>query len=140
LILAGRDVDDLQRSATDLQIRHSVEVRVVALDVLDYSRHHLFWKECLGIANGSLGGIIVAHGFLPLQADVQSDLDLMRRTIDTNFTSAGALLTLAANELEARRRGFICVLSSVAGDRGRQSNYVYCSAKAGAHRVSSGAP
>jgi decaprenylphospho-beta-D-erythro-pentofuranosid-2-ulose 2-reductase len=53
-----------------------------------------------------------------------------RRVIDTNYTSAVSVLNLAADYLEQRRGGFICGLSSVAGDRGRQSNYLYGSSKA----------
>ena len=58
-------------------------------------------------------------------------LALNRLAIDTNFTSAASILGLAAGYFEKRRSGYLCVFSSVAGDRGRQSNYVYGSAKAG---------
>ena len=75
--------------------------------------------------------MVLLHGFLPLQSEAQTDVDLARQAIEINFTSAVSLLSFAANDLERRRRGFLCVFSSVAGDRGRQSNYVYGSAKAG---------
>jgi short-subunit dehydrogenase len=67
---------------------------------------------------------------LPIQSEAQNDLKTARQAIDVNFTSVVSLLTFVANDFEARRHGFICVFSSVAGDRGRQSNYVYGSAKA----------
>src|SRR5262249_2993359 len=62
--------------------------------------------------------------------DAQSDPGLARSIIDINYTSAAILLNLAAEHFEPRGRGFICGVSSVAGDRGRQSNYVYGSAQA----------
>ncbi len=131
ILLAGRDLEDLNRSAEDLRIRHQRRVEVVSFDALDFPNHQAFWDECLKRAGGRLDGVMVLHGMLPSQADAQVDLDLLRRAIDTNFTSVISLLTLAANEFERRRSGFLCVFSSVAGDRGRQSNYVYGAAKAG---------
>ena len=131
LILAGRDMDDLDRAATDLRVRYGVQAQSVFIDVLDQSKYQSFFDDCLARAGGSLHGIVLAHGSLPLQEHVQEDLKLVEQTIDTNFTSFAALLTLSANELEKNHGGFICVISSVAGDRGRPSNYVYASAKAG---------
>lgn len=131
LLLAGRDMEDLNRSAEDLRIRHRRRVEVVAFDALNFPNHQAFWDDCLRRTGGLLDGVIILHGMLPQQAEAQHDLDLLRSAIDTNFTSVISLLTLAANEFEPRRRGFLCVFSSVAGDRGRQSNYVYGSAKAG---------
>src|SRR5262245_32088329 len=64
------------------------------------------------------------------QGEAQTSFELARRMIDVNYTSAVSLLNLAANYLEAQKAGFICAISSVAGDRGRQSNYIYGSTKA----------
>jgi len=131
LILAGRDMDDLERSAVDLRVRYGVQAQTAFIDVLDAAKYQSFFDDCVAKAGGSLSGLVLAHGSLPRQNRVQRDLTLVEQTIDTNFTSFAALLTLGANELEKRRRGFICVISSVAGDRGRPSNYVYAAAKAG---------
>jgi decaprenylphospho-beta-D-erythro-pentofuranosid-2-ulose 2-reductase len=131
LVLAGRDTDDLERSATDLRVRFGVDAKPAFVDALDESKYQSFFDDCVAKAGGSLSGLVLAHGSLPLQEKVQQDLALVEETIDTNFTSFAALLTLGANELEKHNRGFICVISSVAGDRGRPSNYVYAAAKAG---------
>src|SRR5262245_32495555 len=64
------------------------------------------------------------------QGEAQTSFELARRMIDVNYTSAVSLLNLAADYFEARKAGFICAISSVAGDRGRQSNYLYGSTKA----------
>lgn len=131
VVLAGRDTPDLDRTAADLRIRHGIRVEVQPFDALDFGSYTTFWHDCMKHAGGSLDGVIIVHGVLPVQGDAQKDLELLRRTIDTNYGSAASLLMLAANEFETRRAGFICVISSVAGDRGRQSNYVYGSSKAG---------
>jgi len=130
LLLAGRDVEDLGRTAADLRIRYGADARALELDVLDFPRHKPFWRECMDLAGNNLEGVIVAHGMLPETAEVEADWELLRRTIDTNYTSAVSILNLAASELRKKRGGFLCVITSVAGDRGRQGNPVYGSTKA----------
>jgi decaprenylphospho-beta-D-erythro-pentofuranosid-2-ulose 2-reductase len=87
----------------------------------------------LDTAARQLGGIdivLIAHGTLSDQAQCQTSVDALRHEFDVNAVSTMALLTLLANRLEAQRHGTLAVISSVAGDRGRQSNYAYGSAKA----------
>ncbi|MDB5289925.1 MAG: short-chain dehydrogenase [Phycisphaerales bacterium] len=130
VLLAGRDVEDMERSAADLRLRYGRRVEVVPFDALDFDSHESFWRDCLDRTGGDLAGVVMLHGWMPAQADAQNDFTLARKAIDTNYTSAVSLLTLAANDFEKKKRGFLCVFSSVAGDRGRQSNYAYGSAKA----------
>jgi hypothetical protein len=68
---------------------------------------------------------------MPVQAEAQADFDKARRAIDTNFTGAVSILERFAAVFETRQSGFIVALSSVAGDRGRQSNYIYGASKGG---------
>ena len=130
IILAGRDLPDLDASAADLRIRFGVPAVAAAFDALAFDTHAPFLAECAQLLPGGLDGIVLNHGLLPDQPDTQRDFALCRRTIDTNYTSFVSLLNLAANHFEARRSGFLCAVSSVAGDRGRQSNYLYGSTKA----------
>jgi short-subunit dehydrogenase len=130
LVLAGRDADDLGRTAIDLSIRYNIRAETVPLDVLDYSRHPACWSEANAKADGQIDGVILAHGFLPTQSEAQQELETLRKTIETNYTSAASLLNVIADDFESRRSCFICVVTSVAGDRGRQSNYIYASTKA----------
>jgi decaprenylphospho-beta-D-erythro-pentofuranosid-2-ulose 2-reductase len=130
IILAGRDLDDLKRTAMDLRIRSGRCVEVVPFDAEAFDTHEAFWRDCQTQAAGALGGVIMLHGLLPIQSEAQADLKIARQAIDVNFISAVSVLTFAANDFEAKKSGFLCVFSSVAGDRGRQSNYVYGSAKA----------
>jgi short-subunit dehydrogenase len=130
IILAGRDVNDLDRSAADLRVRYGHRAETAPFDALAFDTHEAFWRSCQDKAPEGIAGIVVVHGQLPTQAEAQSNLQIAREAIDVNFVSVVSLLTYVANDLEARKHGFICVFSSVAGDRGRQSNYVYGSAKA----------
>ena len=132
LILAGRDADDVERTASDLRLRHGVRVAAERFDALDFNSHAAFFGSCVAAAEAwgaAEFGIVLCHGYLPDPKEA-TDPCVVRRVIDTNYTSAVSVLNLAADYLESRRGGFICGLSSVAGDRGRQSNYLYGSSKA----------
>ena len=127
LYLAGRDVGELELQAKDLEIRHGVPAVAVRLDLLDFAS--------LAAAYDALphppDRVFVFVGYLGDQPTAQNDLDETRRIVDTNFTGPVSLLNHVANDFERRGAGHIVGVSSVAGDRGRASNYLYGSAKAG---------
>jgi decaprenylphospho-beta-D-erythro-pentofuranosid-2-ulose 2-reductase len=129
LFLAGRNGERLLTIADDVRVRGAVQVATLALDLTDRARH----AELLDSAERVLGGVdtvLIAHGVLSDQAACEQSVEATLGDLDINALSAIALLTLIANRFEAQRRGSIAVLSSVAGDRGRKSNYVYGTAKA----------
>lgn len=129
LFLVARDHEKLEAIAGDLRLRGAEEVGTFVLAAQDVHRHH----EMLSAAKALLGAIdiaLIAHGSLPDQRACAADAALMLRELTTNGASVMALLTLLANEFEAQRSGHIAVITSVAGERGRPSNYVYGSAKA----------
>jgi decaprenylphospho-beta-D-erythro-pentofuranosid-2-ulose 2-reductase len=130
LLLAGRDVEELTLIAKDIRIRHGVSVSVHRFDALDYDGHAGFFAKCVEEA-GELEGLVLAYGYLGDQKKAEEDFQEARLVIETNYLSAVSVLNLAANYFEAKKGGFLCVLSSVAGDRGRQSNFMYGSAKGG---------
>jgi hypothetical protein len=78
-----------------------------------------------------LDGVIVCHGLQPDEGGRLPGPDELRQSIDVNFTSVAILLSLAAERLAGRHGAFLAAVSSVAGERGRQSNFCYGSAKAG---------
>ncbi len=129
LCLVARNDDHLHVVAADLNVRGAMRAETATLDVTDFGAH----QTVLDTAERQLGGIdivLIAHGTLSDQAQCQTSVEALRREFDINAVSTMALLTTLANRLEAQRHGTLAVISSVAGDRGRQSNYVYGGAKA----------
>lgn len=131
LILAGRSPEELNALAADFSLRHGVRIRTQIFDVLHPEGHESSLEPCLCEAGEALAGVVLCIGYLGDQAVAQADLTETRRILETNFTGSVSALNITANHFERRRTGFICALSSVAGDRGRQSNYLYGAAKAG---------
>lgn len=128
LVLAARNAEHLETLAADLRVRGATAVDTFVLDVNDTPRH----AALLEFADSRLDGIdilLIAHGTLPDQQACEQDVALTLQEIHTNGLSVIALLTRFANYFEARQQGCLAVISSVAGDRGRQSNYVYGAAK-----------
>jgi decaprenylphospho-beta-D-erythro-pentofuranosid-2-ulose 2-reductase len=129
LHLVARNEQHVQVIASDLNVRGASEVTTYCIDLNDTDRH----EELLNVADASLKGIdivLIAHGTLSNQKSCELSVDETLQEIQTNALSTISLLTLIANRFEAKKSGTICVISSVAGDRGRSSNYVYGSAKA----------
>lgn len=129
LFLVARDASQLEIIAADLRLRGAKEVRTHVLDANDLDQH-LSMLDAADIANTSINTVLIAHGTLSDQAACEKDVALTLKEIKTNALSTISLLTHIANRFEIRRSGTIAVISSVAGDRGRASNYVYGSAKA----------
>jgi decaprenylphospho-beta-D-erythro-pentofuranosid-2-ulose 2-reductase len=129
LILAGRDTEELQTIATDLQIRHGIQTTLQNFDAVNFRTHGAFWKRCLADCDNDLYGVVVCFGTMFDQAEAEIDWAKSKAMIDGNYTAAVSILNIAAGYFEEQKRGFIAVLSSVAGDRGRQSNYIYGSSK-----------
>jgi short-subunit dehydrogenase len=130
LYLAGRDLPELWRVANDLHVRFGVEVNVGVFDAEDPKTHATFFENAIN-RTGGFGGVVLAFGHLGDQTETERDPQLAQATIARNYSGAVSALLYMANHLEEKRSGFVVAISSVAGDRGRFSNYVYGSAKAG---------
>ena len=136
LFLVGRNPERLEAVVQDLRTR-GAKVESYAVDLADTDAH----EALVARAHDALGGLdvaLIAHGTLGDQKACEKDWSLAARELQTNFLSAASLLTHLANRFEAKGRGSLAVISSVAGDRGRQSNYVYGSAKAGLSAFTAG--
>ncbi len=128
--LVGRGMARLEIVAQDLTTRGAANAACLAADLGDTAGH----LELVRQADALLGGLdlaLIAYGTLGDQKAGQADFAVAQRELNTNFISVASLLTHLANLMEARRQGSIAVISSVAGDRGRQSNYIYGAAKGG---------
>ncbi|MEK9685483.1 MAG: SDR family oxidoreductase [Rhodospirillaceae bacterium] len=129
LHLVARNEQHVQVIASDLKVRGAYEVTTYVTDLNDMDKH----EELLDVADaviGSIDVVLIAHGTLSNQKSCELSVHETLAEIQTNALSTISLLTVIANRFEAKKRGSICVISSVAGDRGRASNYVYGSAKA----------
>lgn len=129
LLLVGRDRARLDAVKADLEIRGASRVEVEAgnLITLDPEESLERWSAMLG----KFDVILVAYGVLGDQRRLERDLGAAAALIDTNYRSAALWSLAGANKLEAAKHGTLLVIGSVAGDRGRQSNYLYGSTKAG---------
>jgi decaprenylphospho-beta-D-erythro-pentofuranosid-2-ulose 2-reductase len=125
--LAARRPDQLGPLQSDLQIRNHINCSVHSFDALDYSSHQSF----LNALNPKPDVTICVFGYLgdPIRARNEwSEADLI---IQSNYSGAVSILDKIANYYSEQKKGVIVGISSVAGERGRQSNYHYGSAKAG---------
>ncbi len=131
VVLAGRDMTELDLLARDLRTRHRVSCCCLAFDALNVDSHGAFVAQCTEALGELPGGVVLSFGYMADQSEAQRDFAVARRTLDTNFTGAVSILEQFAAAYEDRRCGFIAALGSVAGDRGRKMNYIYGASKAG---------
>ena len=126
IYLAARNSADLDDFRNDLVVRTQQEIKLLDLDILNFKSHQKFYDD---LSEKPLG-VITAVGYLGEQKKAATDFKESQTIIDTNYTGVVSLLNIIANDFEKRKSGFIVGMSSVAGDRGRKSNYIYGSAKA----------
>jgi short-subunit dehydrogenase len=127
--LVARNSDRLDAVARDLRIRGAAQVETQVMDANNLDEHAAMIERAIETLAG-LNTVLIAHGTLPDQKACEKSTELTFRELQTNCLSIIALLTRLADYFEQQRHGTLAVISSVAGDRGRQSNYVYGTAKA----------
>jgi len=135
LFLLGRQLDDLQRSASDLKVRAGNEVEV-GVASCDLAKPETF-GPALEAADAALGGfdtVVVTAGLFATQAALEDDLELTRQVLTVDFAHTVVFCEHVRRKLLARGGGTLCVFSSVAGDRGRKPVVLYGAAKAGLSR------
>jgi decaprenylphospho-beta-D-erythro-pentofuranosid-2-ulose 2-reductase len=128
LTLVGRDIQRIERVATDLKVRSpQSEIRVVQAEFLNPEAINAKVGDIVKL--GRVDIVLIAHGSLPEQAECQKDLESCRDALEINGVSPVLYAEAFANEMEKANHGIIALIGSVAGDRGRKSNYVYGAAK-----------
>ena len=130
LFLVARNADKLAAVAADLKTRGAAYVDTAVADLDNTDQH----AQLLTHAINSLGGMdiaFLAHGILGDQPTAERDFNAAAQILHTNFLAPVSLLTWLANYCVQRHSGVLAVISSVAGDRGRKSNYLYGASKAG---------
>ena len=137
LTLVGRDEARMERVATDLQVRSPQStIRVMQADFLDPSAIQRTVDETA--AQGMVDIALIAHGSLPEQTECQSDLQACKDALEVNGISPVLYAEALAQHMAQANHGTIALIGSVAGDRGRKSNYVYGSAKGMVTRYAQG--
>lgn len=127
LQLAARNAQRLESVKSDLAIRYNIPVQLAEFDALSFDAHVLFFDHLSPKPDIT----ICVFGYLGNQEKAMKDWSEAAAIIHSNYTGAVSILNVAANYYAAQGRGSIVGISSVAGERGRQSNYLYGSAKAG---------
>jgi short-subunit dehydrogenase len=133
LLLVARNEANVLAVASDLRVRGAADVTTFVADLADRSR-----DETIVASAGAPDVVLIAHGSLPDQRAIDTDPAAQLAAFELNATSTIALAARFANVLERNRRGTLAVIGSVAGDRGRRSNYVYGAAKAAVHAYCEG--
>src|SRR5438067_5981436 len=126
--LVARSAEKLEDIGNDLKVRGAKRIETFVLDVADLDRHQEMVETAITTLNG-LDMVLIAYGTLPDQQKCQRSVAETLKEFTTNCTSVISLLTILADYFERQRRGCIAVVTSVAGDRGRQSDYVKGAAK-----------
>ncbi len=128
LLLVGRSAARLAELQADLSIRGAQQVFTYAADLACVQQHAAIFDFVRRVFP-DFDTVLLAYGSMHNQKDSETSVDILLEELQVNFVSATAILTLFAADLERRRTGCLAAITSVAGDRGRRSNYVYGSAK-----------
>ncbi len=129
LFLIARDASRLEAQAKDLSTRGAAAVGSHCLDLLDHEQHVVAIEAARDFLE-SIDIALICHGSLPEQEHVEQDFEAAREALDVNGLSVVSLLTGLSQLMKQQGNGTLAVVTSVAGDRGRQPNYVYGAAKA----------
>lgn len=130
LFLVGRNKKKLEQIGKDLEIRGAKSIGTHIADLNQFDFHPKIINDALNFFQNKIDIVLIAHGTLPNQKLCQEDNKIALEEFSNNCSSTISILTLLANIIEKQKSGKIAVISSVAGDRGRESNYLYGSAKA----------
>lgn len=128
VVVAAHKKEEAELIAQDLKVRYGGMAYGFAFDALDFESHAGFVSMVEETA-GDLSTALIAFGTMGDQSESENDFHKAHKVIDTNYTGAVSVTECIAAHMSERGTGLIIGISSVAGDRGRQSNYMYGSAK-----------
>jgi short-subunit dehydrogenase len=125
--LAARNSDRLKPLQSDLNIRYGIKCMISEFDAMDFNKHEVFISSLPELP----GVTVCAFGYLGDEDKARTELKESLRIMHSNYTGAITVLNIISRYYKIAGNGCIIGISSVAGDRGRSSNYIYGSAKAG---------
>ena len=126
LFLVARNIDSLKKIALNLQIDDEF---ILQADLSEVDKHKEIFAKVLSVMGG-LDVVLISYGVLSDQKNCEINPQLILKDLNINCISVISFLTIIANFFEIQKSGTIAVITSVAGDRGRSSNYIYGSSKA----------
>ncbi len=137
IILVGRNMDRLDIVRQDIAARGNGDVTAIAAEIANPREIASIMSRIIDAA-GNVDECLLAYGALGEQSALQRDQTALEALLTTNFVSASVWLETLATQFETQSFGHAVVIGSVAGDRGRQSNYIYGATKAGLERLCEG--
>lgn len=132
LVLAGRDVQALEALKKDIETS-DIRIETKVFDATDTEAHAAFYDDC-----GDVDVVLLAFGYLGDQHKAEKDFSEAKNILEVNLVGAVSILEIIAQDFERRKAGSMLIISSVAGDRGKRSNYIYGAAKSGLTEVAAG--
>lgn len=138
IALAARDDAENETLAADIRTRFDVACHALHFDATAYDTHEAFIEAVHSALGDTPEGLVLCFGFMDEQSRGQENFEIARRTIEVNYTGSVSILERYAALFEKRESGFMGVLTSVAGDRGRKANYIYGSTKAAMNAYTGG--
>lgn len=127
LQLAARNINDLAALSSDCTLRYGISCTLHAFDAVATGTHQHFYTSLPSVPDVT----VLVFGYMDDNGAVTGNADKLLNTINVNFTGAVSLLNIISRDYIKRKTGTIAAISSVAGERGRATNYIYGSAKAG---------
>ena len=128
LFLVGRDEQKLKVITADLQVRFGVAPSFLVLDLDDLAKHRSMVEQAKQKL-GSIDEVLIAHGILPVQPEISGNTAKIQQLFHTNFISVVSCINELLPGFKEQHAGKIAIITSVAGDRGRESNYIYGATK-----------
>ncbi len=133
IVLAARDLEDIEASAADITVRTGQRAEAVHWDATAFDDHDAFVADVWRFAGTRRLNVFFAAGTMRNQDEAIADFSIARQIVEVNYLAFVSVATRLEPGLRAQKGGKVVVLGSVAGDRGRRLNFVYGSAKAGLH-------
>ena len=127
--LVARSEEKLQILVQDLKVRGAESVSYMPLNLIDTSKHDEVVSKAIE-SLGSIDLILIAHGVLPNEKECEENFNILKEAFEINTLSSISLIHRFTKVMEEKKQGVIACIGSVAGDRGRKSNYVYGASKA----------
>ena len=137
IYLGSRNEEELDRFGKHLQVKYGVPVYWKRFDATDYESHERYINNVISMM-GFIDVLLIAFGYLGDHQKAVDEFPEARKIIETNYLGAVSVITHIQRHMRERKSGTIIGISSVAGDRGRKSNFIYGSAKAGLSEYLSG--